>query len=80
MKKKYYNDSYGYRLFIITFFSKTYKSYDNVADGPVRLLSPSMSPFSVLYGCPEGPCDYDCETASGRDCHVTAGTRGSGQI
>ena len=28
-----------------------------VADGPVRLRSPSMSPFSVLYGCPEGPCD-----------------------
>jgi hypothetical protein len=28
MKKKYYNDSYGYRLFIITFFSKTYKWYD----------------------------------------------------
>jgi hypothetical protein len=26
-----------------------------VADGPVRLLTPSMSPFSVLYGCPEGP-------------------------
>jgi hypothetical protein len=48
----------------------------SVADGPVCLLTPSMNPFLYCIGALRV---LVIVTASGRDCHVTAGTRKGSQ-
>ena len=50
---------------------------NTVADGPVRLLTPSMSPFLYCLGALRA---LVIVIASGRDCHVTADPRKSREI
>ncbi|EFX78784.1 hypothetical protein DAPPUDRAFT_245546 [Daphnia pulex] len=51
----------------------------NVADGPVCLITPPMSPFLYCLGALRALVIV-IVTASGRDCHVTVGTRKSTHV